>query len=127
MRIVFASILAAAAIALAPLAAKAHSTRGEHGLAGMHKLHMEKGRLCMADHPHFGQTGSWPTLKMARAKAVKSWSGFTRLEYGDAWASFRVAVAKKFDCSPTAGARGQAWTCTVEARPLQTLALLRCY
>lgn len=116
-------ILTAVAAAIVPLAlssteAAAHAARStDHGLAGMHKLHIEKGRLCMADHDHFGQTGAWPTLAEARAKAVKSWVGFTRLEYGDAWSDFRVAVAAKFDCARTSMVRGEGWSCTVKARP----------
>ncbi len=117
MRVVFASIALAVIAALAPLAVKADIMRQNHGVAGIHKLHMENGRLCMADHPHFGQTGVWPSLNMAKAKAAKSWADFTRLEYGAAWASFRVSAAKKFDCAQTDSARGPGWTCNVEARP----------
>lgn len=117
MRVVFASIAVAAAAALAPLYAKADIMRQDHGVAGIHKLHIERGRLCMADHPHFGQTGVWPTLRIAKAKAADSWAGFTRLEYGDAWAEFRVAASKKFDCAKVPSARGPGWTCDVEARP----------
>ncbi len=117
MRIVFASIAIAATIAAVPYTALAHTSRGSEGLAGIHKLHIEGGRLCMADHDHYGQTGAWPTLQKAKQVAIKSWAGFTRVEYGDAWADFSVATAKRFDCSPGSTNRGKAWSCTVKARP----------
>ncbi|MCH9807307.1 MAG: hypothetical protein K0U74_06225 [Alphaproteobacteria bacterium] len=117
MRVVLASIAIAAAVAAAPYSASANPSRGSEGLAGIHKLHIENGRLCMADHDHYGQTGAWPTLRKAKQVAVKSWAGFTRLEYGDRWADFRIAAAKNFDCSPVATNRGEAWSCNVKARP----------
>lgn len=117
MRIVLFSIIVAAVIAVVPYAAYAHTAGAEGGLVGLHKLHKEKGRLCMADHDHFGQTGTWPTVEEARAGAVKSWAGFTRLEYGRDWAEFRIAAAPEFDCSPSNSSRGTGWTCTVKARP----------
>lgn len=117
IRLVLASIAVAAIIAVAPYSAFANPSRGGEGLAGIHKLHIENGRLCMADHDHYGQTGAWPTLNKAKQVAVKSWSGFTRVEYGDAWADFSVAAAKKFDCNPVSTNRGDAWSCNVQARP----------
>jgi len=117
IRILVASILVSAAVAAIPYAAFANYDREVGGLAAIHKLGVEGGRLCMSDHPHFGQTGSWPTLEAAKASAVKSWSGFTRIEYGDDWADFRRAADPKFDCKPSSGARGESWTCNVEARP----------
>jgi len=119
MRVVFAFVIIAAATAAIPYQASADTMREVRGLAAMHKIRVEKGRLCMADHFHYGQTGTWPTLRQAKADAAKSWAGFTRLEYGARWAEFRVASAKKFDCSSGTSGRGTAWTCTVEARPCQ--------
>lgn len=117
MRILFAFVFFAATIAVLPYTTYAANDRDAGGLAAIHKLHIEGNRLCMADHPHYGQTGTWPTLAAAKTSAVKSWSGFTRLEYGEEWADFAHAAAQKFDCSASSDSRGPGWTCNVEARP----------
>jgi len=117
IRIIFASIITAAAIAALPYTSNAANVREAGGLAAIHKLGIEDGRLCMSDHPHYGQTGTWQTVDQAKASAIKSWSGFTRIEYGDDWAAFRLATDHKFYCSQAAGNRGRGWTCNVEARP----------
>lgn len=117
MRVMFAFLFFAAAMAAIPYQASADNMREVRGLAGMHKLGIEKGRLCMSDHYHYGQTGVWPTKKEAQAKAIQSWAGFTRLEYGNRWAQFRLAAAKKISCDLQTTSRGDGWTCAVEARP----------
>lgn len=117
IRILVASILVAAAVAAIPYSAFADNARDAGGLAALHRLGLEDGRLCMSDHPHFGQTGTWPTLEAAKLSAVQSWSGFTRIEYGDDWADFRIAADQKFNCSPARSAYDSSWTCNVEARP----------
>lgn len=117
MRVMFAFLFFAAATAAIPYQASANNMREVRGLAAMHKLGIENGRLCMTDHIHYGQTGVWPTKNEAKASAIKSWAGFTRFEYGNRWAQFRVAAAKKFDCNAQTNSRGEGWTCTVEARP----------
>jgi hypothetical protein len=117
MRVMFAFFIFAAAIAAIPYNASADNMREVRGLAAMHKLGVENGRLCMTDHYHYGETGTWPSKHKAKARAVESWAGFTRLEYGNRWANFRVAAAKKINCKSKATNRGPGWTCAVEARP----------
>lgn len=113
MRIVLASIAAAASIASLPYVSVANNAREIGGLATIHDLRIENGRLCMSDHEHFGQSGVWSSRELAAKRAAQSWAGFTRLEYGAEWADFRVAAAKRIDCSPS----GESWTCAVQARP----------
>lgn len=117
MRYLFAFILLAASIGALPYTTQAANIREVGGLAAIHKLGVEKGRLCMSDHPHFGQTGTWQTLNEARTSAMKSWIGFTRLEYGSDWSDFNVAADKKVECQPVPTGRGEGWTCKIEARP----------
>ncbi len=117
MRVMFAFLFFAAAIAAIPYQAKANNMREVRGLAAIHAIGVENGRLCMTNHYHYGETHGWPTEKEAKARAVRSWAGFTRLEYGNHWANFRVAAARKFSCKSKATARGTAWSCAVEARP----------
>ena len=105
----------AAAIAAIPYQANANNMREVRGLAAMHAIGVENGRLCMNNH--YGETDGWPTEKEAKAHAVISWVGFTRLEYGNHWANFRVAAARKFSCKSKATPRGTTWSCAVEAWP----------
>ncbi len=105
-----ALLLAATAIAASAIPASAQDT----GLAGMHALRREGGRLCMSDHWHYGSSGgSYATKAAAQRSAIASWQDFTDLEYGRAWARFGRAASKKLGCS-----RGSAgWSCDAEARP----------
>jgi hypothetical protein len=83
------------------------------GLAGMHTWRREGGRTCMADHWHYGSSGSQPTKAAAQRAAIASWQDFTDLEYGRAWARFSRAAAKKMGCSRSSA----GWSCDAEARP----------
>lgn len=116
MRVVLASIFAAGVIATVPYMSRADSAREVGGLAAIHKLHIENGRLCMADHEHFGQTGTWARQELAKSSAIRSWIGFTRLEYGEVWSDFELAAGKGVDCQAVVS-RGGGWTCSVTARP----------
>ncbi len=83
------------------------------GLASIHDLRRERGRLCQADHWHSG-SGSGRTKRAAKRAAIGSWQSFTAMEYGSDWARFRRARSKAIRCSRT-GRR--SYDCTVEARP----------
>ena len=83
------------------------------GLAGMHTWRREGGRTCMADHWHYGSSGSQPTKAAAQRAAISSWQEFTNLEYGRAWARFSRAASKRVGCSQSGG----GWSCDAEARP----------
>jgi hypothetical protein len=83
------------------------------GLASIHVLRREGGRLCMADHFHFGSSNSQRSRGQATRAAIVSWQDFTDLEYGSDWARFGRAASKRIGC--TAGSGG--WSCNVEARP----------
>lgn len=84
------------------------------GLAGiLHALRKERGKICMADHFHFGQSVSFKKKSKAQADAVLRWRQFVTLEYGSDWGSFRRAASKSLNC----GRAGGSWTCKVAARP----------
>jgi hypothetical protein len=83
------------------------------GLAAMHSMRREGGRLCMADHWHYGSSGSQGSKAAAQRAAVASWQDFTDLEYGRAWARFSRAASKRIGCSRS----GTGWSCDAEARP----------
>lgn len=115
IRVLLTSIsIAAAALPSTTFAANIQDARG---LAAIHDLRIEDGRLCMSDHLHFGESGNWPTMKEAKMSAIRSWSGFTRLEYGSDWADFELAADGKVTCSPAPTGRGEGWVCATEARP----------
>jgi hypothetical protein len=82
------------------------------GLAFLHDKVMINGRTCMKDHTHHGK-GVHADRKTAQADAVKNWSSFTALEYGDAWGHYMHAAHKRQVCNFDTG----AWTCNVEATP----------
>ncbi len=117
MRTFLIALAICAAIAVLPYHAKANSMRSESGLARIHKLGMENGQFCMTDHEHFGESGAWATLDEAKSYAVRSWSGFTRLEYGEVWANFELAADKAMECEEAYTMRGDGWACSVKARP----------
>lgn len=85
----------------------------ETGLAAMHSLRREGGRLCMSDHWHYGSSGSQSSRAAAQRAAIASWQDFTDLEYGRSWARFSRAASRKMGCSNSSG----GWTCDAEARP----------
>lgn len=85
----------------------------DSGLAGIHVLRREGGRLCMADHWHYGSSSTQGSRAAAQKDAIRSWQDFTDLEYGSVWARFSRAASRKVGCSRA----GNGWTCDVEARP----------
>jgi hypothetical protein len=85
----------------------------ESGLAAMHAMRRERGKLCMSDHWHYGSSGASSTKKAAQRAAIASWQDFTDLEYGRAWARFSRAASKKIGCSHNSA----GWSCDAEARP----------
>lgn len=93
--------------------AQAHKkTVAIDGLAGMHDIRSERGKLCMTDHEHFGTSEGHPTKRIAMREAVRSWQDFTDLEYGYKWSNYRLAAGKNMDCS-----KSGSWACEVAARP----------
>jgi hypothetical protein len=99
------------AIAVASFAIPASAQDG--GLAAMHSMRREGGRLCMSDHWHYGSSGSQGSKAAAQRAAIASWQDFTDLEYGRAWARFSRAASKRIGCSRS----GTGWSCDAEARP----------
>ena len=83
------------------------------GLASMHALRRERGRLCMADHWHYGSSGSERSRAAAQRAAIHSWQDFTDLEYGSDWARFSRAASHRLSCSRSGG----SWSCNAEGRP----------
>lgn len=83
------------------------------GLASIHKLRRERGRICMADHWHYGSSGTQSSKRAAQRAAMRSWQDFTALEYGSDWARYNRAGSRKINCSRAAA----GWSCDVEARP----------
>lgn len=85
----------------------------ETGLASIHKLRRERGRICMADHWHYGSSGVQGSKAAAQRAAIRSWADFTDLEYGSTWARYGRAGSRKMTCSHSSG----GWSCDVEGRP----------
>jgi hypothetical protein len=71
------------------------------------------GKVCMTDHFHYGSSSGERKKKLARREAIASWRGFTAFEYGNAWASFRLARSKVVRCSRS----DSGWGCDIEAVP----------
>ncbi|MDX2308312.1 MAG: hypothetical protein NW216_08755 [Hyphomicrobium sp.] len=84
----------------------------DSGMASIHDLRREGGRICMSDHWHYGN-GTGGSRKSAEADAIGSWSSFTAMEYGSDWARFKRAASRKVACSPSSS----GFDCSVEARP----------
>lgn len=87
------------------------------GLEALHDQRVEGRKVCFSDHFHYGSSNGQPNRKAAEASAIASWAGFTDLEYGSAWASWRLAASKGVNCTPSGG----AWSCSIEARPCRAL------
>lgn len=86
----------------------------ETGLAeSLHTSRSEGGKVCLADHFHYGSSKSQPSRKAAEADAISAWASFTDFEYGASWADFRLAGSRGMKCSESGG----SWSCDVEARP----------
>ena len=84
------------------------------GFASAHDLRKERGRTCMSDHYHYGNSTAKSTRGAAERDAIGSWQSFTDFEYGSDWARYSRAAGKRMTCK---GAGGGAWECSVEARP----------
>lgn len=85
----------------------------ETGLADIHVLRREHGRLCMADHWHYGSSGVHRSRRVARRAAIRAWQDFVDLEYGSSWARYYRAHSRRMRCSRASG----GWSCDVEGRP----------
>ena len=83
------------------------------GLEFLHSQRVEGGRVCFVDHFHSGSSSGQPNRAAAERAAIESWAGFTALEYGNAWGSWRIAASKRMNC----GQGGSGWGCELEARP----------
>ncbi|MCP4934526.1 MAG: hypothetical protein GY927_10065 [bacterium] len=83
------------------------------GLAAIHTLKRTRGRLCMADHFHFGDGASRKSKARALVAARANWAYFVSAEYGSAWARYSVARSKGGKCSRTKG----LYNCSISARP----------
>jgi hypothetical protein len=94
------------------LAAQTAVLADDTGLASMHDLRREGGRLCMVDHYHSG-SGEGSSRAAARAAAIRSWSSFTNFEYGTVWAHFARAASQSVRYGKTSG----GWSADVDARP----------
>ncbi|MEQ1578313.1 MAG: hypothetical protein ABL894_11735 [Hyphomicrobium sp.] len=109
-------IVGAAGLALAVASGSAllagPARADDNGLASVHDLRREKGRLCQVGHYHSGG-GSGRTRKAAEADAIGSWQSFTAFEYGTDWARFSKAANRSISCSPSSS----GYDCNVEARP----------
>jgi hypothetical protein len=96
-----ASVIAAVgfvSVGLATLPVEA----GETGMASMHTWVKVGRKTCLADHEHSG-SGTGSNKKLAELQAIRSWAGFTDLEYGSSWANFSLAVGKSIKCEPAGG------------------------
>lgn len=83
------------------------------GLAAMHDMRNEGGRLCFSDHYHYGSSNGKPNVKAAQAAAIRSWADFVIFEYDPSWANFGKSSSKDVKCSQGSG----GWSCDVSSRP----------
>ncbi len=83
------------------------------GLAAMHDMRREGGRLCFTDHFHYGSSAGQKSKKAAEAAAIASWADFTAFEYGSAWARWGRSASKQLKCSNSSG----GWGCDASSRP----------
>lgn len=83
------------------------------GLAASHTMSIENGRMCFADHYHYGSSDSMPNARAAQMEAAKSWAAFVDFEYGNSWANFAKSTAREFKCSQTTS----GYSCDLSARP----------
>lgn len=105
--------LTGAFVGLAAAALFGAGSASAQGLDFLHEQRPEGGRICMTDHFHYGSSNGEPTRAAAEKAAIASWAGFTVLEYGNNWGSWRIAASKKMNCSQS----GTGWSCNAEARP----------
>jgi hypothetical protein len=110
LRVALVLIVAATAVA----GVGVPTTRADQtGLASIHVLRREGGRICMADHFHYGSSGVQRSRRSAQWAAIRSWSDFTDLEYGSDWAHWGRSASRRIGCTPGGG----GWSCDVSARP----------
>lgn len=75
------------------------------------------GKTCFARHYHYMESGAFATKAQAQAYAVKRWEGYTRNEYGAAWASYKLAHKAELTCTEGKGTRGSLTNCKIKAIP----------
>ena len=83
------------------------------GLAASHDMVRQGGRLCFADHYHYGSSLGQNNQRAAQAAAAESWAQFVNFEYGGEWDRYSVAAGKDMKCSQSSA----GWGCEVSARP----------
>ncbi len=103
-----AAVILGAGLMLGVPAAQASET----GLHIIHILKKEHGRVCMAEHTHYGSAGG-RSRASAQAESIKSWAQLVALEYGTVWAHYSQASNKVVKCKSSSG----IWGCDVEGRP----------
>jgi hypothetical protein len=106
-------VLGVLAVAAAAAICEAPSWADQTGLASIHTLRHEGGRLCMADHFHYGSGGPSGSQAAAQREALRSWADFTALEYGSDWAHFGRAGSQRLKCRRSSS----GWSCDAEGRP----------
>lgn len=99
-RLFTAAVIASAVTTLALSAVPAAAE--ESGMASMHTWKKVGRKTCLVGHQHSG-SGSGMNKKLAEVQAIRSWSGFTDLEYGSTWANFSNAIEKSVRCGPSGG------------------------
>src|SRR5919206_2909201 len=75
----------------------------ETGLDAIHSQRREGGRVCFADHFHYGSSYNVGSRRAAELTAVRSWADLTVLEYGSSWGSYRLAASKSMRCGRGSG------------------------
>jgi hypothetical protein len=109
----FRVVLGLVVVATVGAVGVAPSQADDTGLASIHVLRREGGRLCMADHFHYGSSGAQRSQAAAQGAAIRSWAEFTDLEYGSDWAHYGRATSQRMKCSRSSA----GWYCDAEARP----------
>ena len=84
-----------------------------NALANMHTLKPVNGKLCMVNHPHYRESGTYRTKAQAQARVIRAWENYTRFEYGRAWARYDLSIKKNMTCVTGAGGT----SCTLVAHP----------
>lgn len=102
MRAVFSAFLLAGVVAVSTAMTAQPVDAGETGMASIHAWRKVGRKTCLVDHEHAG-SGSGPNRKVAELQAIRSWAGFTDLEYGDSWASYSNAIGKSVKCEAITG------------------------
>jgi hypothetical protein len=113
MRALLASISLAAAVTVGTLSTSASvATAAETGMASIHSWRKVGRKTCLIDHQHSG-AGSGINRKVAELEAIRSWAGFTDLEYGATWSNYNHAIEKRMSCSGS----GSSFQCDLLATP----------